>query len=202
MRLLVKHLAPAVLLVLFLAALAVTIIASTGLYNFAADAPHSRPVASLIDFARQRSIVRFAGDIRVPDLSDPDKILKGAGNYDAMCAQCHLSPGSRATELGKGLYPLPPDLTQAAIQPGPAFWVIKHGIKASGMPAWGRSMPDEDIWNLVAFLQELPKLSAQRYREMVGQSEGHSHGANSTSDAAPANADRQKMPKAQAGHQH
>ncbi len=184
MRPSVKQLASATLLVLVMAVVVTGMLAYAGLYNFAADAPHSRPVASLIDFARQRSIAHYAADIAVPDLSDPARLKKGAGNYDAMCAQCHLSPSAGATELSKGLYPVPPNLVKATARPGPAFWVIKHGIKASGMPAWGTSMPDDDIWNLVAFLQELPKLSAQRYKELVAQSEGHAHGATGASGPA------------------
>src|SRR3546814_7101354 len=74
--------------------------------------------------------------LKVPDLDDQGRIVQGAGNYDAMCTGCHLKPGVRETELSKGLYPAPPDLTRAEIDAAEAFWVIKHGIKASGMPAW------------------------------------------------------------------
>jgi hypothetical protein len=67
-------------------------------------------------------------------------------------------------------------LTKEKVDPSEAFWTIKHGVKASGMPAWGKSMSDEDIWNMVGLLQQLPKLNAQSYRDMVASSEGHSHG--------------------------
>ena len=82
------------------------------------------------------------------------------------------------TELSKGLYPAPPNLTKTPVDPARAFWVIKHGIKASGMPAWGKSMKDEYIWNMAAFLQELPKLDAAQYEALVASSGGHSHGGN------------------------
>ena len=202
MRTSLKQLVSTTLLLLLLGVLAVAVFAGAGLYNFAADAPHSSPIVSLIDFARQRSIAHHAGDIPVPDLGDPGKIKKGAGNYDAMCAQCHLSPAGHATELSKGLYPAPPNLAKATVQPGTAFWVIKHGIKASGMPAWGTSMPDEDIWNIVAFLEELPKLSPQRYQELVAQSEGHSHDASGSAASARAGEAKPVAPKHHGGHQH
>lgn len=54
--------------------------------------------------------------------------------------------------------------------------MIKHGIKATGMPAWGKSMGDEHIWGMVAFLQQLPELDADDYRQLVASSDGHQHG--------------------------
>ncbi len=101
------------------------------------------------------------------------QIREGAGNYDAMCAACHLAPGVSQTELSRGLYPAPPDLTANAVDLAKAFWVIKHGIKASGMPAWGVSMDDKYIWNMAAFLQTLPDLDATQYRDLVASSGGH-----------------------------
>lgn len=153
----------------------------SGLYNVAADAPHSRLVHALLETLRQRSIAVRADDLRVPDLADAELIRQGAGNYDAMCVICHLAPGMSETELSRGLYPAPPALPRTGSgDPARAFWVIKHGIKASGMPAWGESMADEYIWGMVAFLQQLPQLDAAAYRELVASSPGHSHGGTET----------------------
>ena len=122
-----------------------------------------------------------AAKLQVPaNLNDPERIRQGAGNYNAMCVACHLSPEAAATELSKGLYPAPPNLSKQPIAPAEAFWVIKHGIKASGMPAWGGSMDDEFIWNMAAFLQELPKLDKTGYQVLVASSDGHSHGGGET----------------------
>ena len=148
----------------------------SGIYNIAADDPHTPPVSALMEAMRDRSIAARTADLDVPDLRDPARIAQGAGNYDAMCTGCHLAPGIAETELSKGLYPAPPNLTRESVPTREAFWAIKHGIKASGMPAWGKSMNDEYIWNMVAFLQQLPKLDADAYRDMVAHSEGHSHG--------------------------
>ncbi|HEU4774404.1 MAG TPA: cytochrome c [Lysobacter sp.] len=153
----------------------------SGAYNVAADSPHTRPVHALMDIARERSIHTRAGRLRVPEgLGTEAQVREGAGNYDAMCAACHLAPGVSRTELSLGLYPAPPDLTAYTVDPAKAFWVIKHGIKASGMPAWGLSMGDEYIWNMAAFLQELPGLDAKAYRDLVASSGGHSHGGGET----------------------
>ena len=149
----------------------------SGAYNIAADDPHTRPVHTLLEVARERSIHTRAGKLKVPSgLGTDEQIREGAGNYDAMCAACHLAPGMSPTELSRGLYPAPPDLTATLVDQAKAFWVIKHGIKASGMPAWGLSMGDEYIWNMAAFLQKLPDLDATGYRALVDSSGGHSHG--------------------------
>lgn len=148
----------------------------SGVYNFAADAPHSAVVLSLLERMRERSIDARSGSIKVPDLANQQRIVQGAGNYNAMCVQCHRSPGMGETELSKGLYPSPPNLSKEPVKAAHAFWVIKHGVKASGMPAWGKSMADDYIWNMTAFLQVLPKMDAAAYQSMVAQSSGHTHG--------------------------
>ncbi|UHQ21429.1 cytochrome c [Lysobacter sp. 5GHs7-4] len=153
----------------------------SGAYDVSADAPHTRPVYAVLETARKRSVAVRAQELQVPsDLSSPERIRQGAGNYDAMCAGCHLAPGMDSTELSRGLYPAPPELSKAAIDPRHAFWTIKHGIKASGMPAWGGSMDDEYIWNMTALLQALPSLDEARYRALVAESGGHSHGGGET----------------------
>jgi mono/diheme cytochrome c family protein len=166
---------------ILLALVLVTGIAFTcsGLFDPAADAPHSRPVYWVMENLRHRGIESRMSGIQSPDLKDPTLIRAGAGNYDAMCTDCHLKPGTTDSEMHRGLYPQPPALATMArpTLPDHAFWIIKHGIKASGMPAWGRSMDDQTIWGMVAFLQQLPTLTPEDYHEAVEQSEGHSHGA-------------------------
>jgi hypothetical protein len=85
------------------------------------------------------------------------------------------------SEIRPGLYPQPPNLARASIEADEAFWVIKHGIKMSAMPAWGRTHDDAAIWDMVAFLQQLPHLSPAQYRDIVARappdedSEGAAH---------------------------
>jgi len=159
----------------------------SGIYNIGADDTHTRPVYALMQAMRERSIETRAHKLQLPaDLSDPARITQGAGNYSAMCTGCHLGPGMEETELSKGLYPAPPNLAKEPVDAAEAFWVIKHGIKASGMPAWGKSMDDDYIWNMAAFLQQLPKLNVEQYQAMVASSGGHSHGGGETDGHAHA----------------
>lgn len=150
----------------------------SGLIDVAADRPHSPSVHMLLETVRERSIATRASGIETPDLGDPQLIRSGAGNYDAMCVGCHLAPGMDGTELSQNLYPSPPNLTNPNRTHDPAsdFWVIKHGIRSSGMPAWGKSMSDPYIWGLVALLEQLPSLTALEYQTLIATSEGHQHG--------------------------
>ena len=150
----------------------------SGAYNIAADEPHWPLTVDVLEMARDRSIEARMTGIEVPDLDGEALIRAGAGNYEAMCAECHLEPGDDASELSAGLYPAPPNLGHDGIDdPAEAFWVIKHGIKMTGMPAWGKSMDDGAIWGMVAFLRQLPGMTESSYDELVESSEGHSHGS-------------------------
>lgn len=155
-----------------------------GFIDMTADTPHSPGVYRVIEFTRERSIDRRSKEVTPPaDWSDASRVKRGAGNYAAMCAGCHLSPGVSDSEIRRGLYPQPPVLVRSVVAPSNRdriaarrFWIIKHGIKASGMPAWSRGgMEDAAIWDLTAFLERLPVLSAAEYGELVEASEGHSH---------------------------
>jgi cytochrome c5 len=101
----------------------------------------------------------------------------GAKNFDAMCAQCHLSPIKESTELSLGLYPKAPVFYQqnhTGHGAGNTFWTIKNGLKMTGMPAWGDSHTDQQIWEMVAFLEKLNDMSAAKYTQLVGDG-GHTH---------------------------
>lgn len=154
----------------------------SGIYNVAADDSHTRPVNAMLQTLRERSITARSRKLHPPpNLDDPALIRQGAGNYSAMCTGCHLGPGIQPTELSRGLYPPPPDFSKIpAGDPAHDFWVIKHGIKATGMPAWGKSMKDDYIWGMAAFLQQLPKLDAEQYKALVASSGGHGHGGGET----------------------
>jgi len=120
--------------------------------------------------------------VYVQSLSDEALIRAGAGNYNSMCIGCHLAPSVAGTELSKSLYPAPPNLSKLGVDgnPAAAFWIIKHGIKSTGMPAWGKSMADPYIWGMVAFLQQLPALDAEQYKALTASSDGHQHGGGET----------------------
>jgi len=152
-----------------------------GIFNVAADDPHWGLTQRVLEAARDHSIVAGARGVQAPPkLDDPKLIAAGAQEYAGMCVGCHLAPGMEDTEIRTGLYPKPPNLSKPGEQRKPAetFWVIKHGLKMTGMPAWGLTHDDQRIWSMAAFVQKLPDLSKPQYDALVGQGEGagHMHG--------------------------
>lgn len=152
----------------------------SGAYNVAASDEHSAVMRWLLETTFHQSVQAHADGITPPqDLADPGRIERGARAYDEMCAGCHLAPGMTPTEIHRGLRPEPPELAEhAELEPAEAFWVIKHGVKMTGMPAWGVSHEDEELWDLVAFLEQLPQLSAADYRRLSAKpasGDGHAH---------------------------
>jgi mono/diheme cytochrome c family protein len=140
-----------------------------GAYNIAADAPHSRFVYSTLDALRERAIAAHSRDITPPaDLNDPKRIAAGAGLYNEMCTGCHLGPGMEKSEMSQGLYPPAPELTAGNKHtPEQMFWIIKHGVKLTAMPAWGKTHDDRLIWDMVGLIRQLPKMSPDQYQAAV-----------------------------------
>jgi mono/diheme cytochrome c family protein len=146
-----------------------------GLYNIAADVPHTQPIYWLIETLRERSVAVRARDIVVPkDLEGANRISKGAGQYAEMCSRCHLAPGMKRTEISRGLYPRAPELRrQTNLTPAEQFWIVKHGVKMTGMPAWGVTHQDELLWDVVAFVRKLPELTPEQYETLVKNAPKH-----------------------------
>lgn len=168
-----KHLYGKVLLgalaLVILFALVVWAAAFLGVYNVAADDQHTVPVRTFLSYVSDHSVAARDGDVTVPTLSDPMMIAAGAGEYDSLCTACHLAPGMKENDLRAGLNPKPPNFSRRRRPGNPAeqFWIIKHGIKMTAMPAWGATHTDADIWNIVAFFQTLPKVTPESYKALV-----------------------------------
>jgi mono/diheme cytochrome c family protein len=148
-------------------AIGAAVFIGSGVYNIGADDHHTKLVLAIIETLRERSIGVRAAAIAVPRLEDPANIAAGAAHYSTLCVGCHLAPGVTKSELRSGLYPHPPNLAQEDIQdPRRAFWAVKHGIKMSAMPAWGKSLDDATIWDIVAFLRQMPTVSPETYQQL------------------------------------
>ena len=163
-----RFLTSVLVVLIVIAAIAGTIV-YTGFYNIGADAPHSRVVYSLLEELRDKSIASHARAIAVPsDLTDTKRIAAGAGLYNEMCTGCHLGPGLERTEISQGLYPPAPELGRGDdLSPAEQFWTIKHGVKLTAMPAWGKTHNDELIWDMVALVRQLPKMTPEKYKTTV-----------------------------------
>lgn len=140
----------------------------SGAYNVGQDVPHNAATKWLLNTARERSIENHDSNVKPPALDKPDMVTAGAKIYATHCSGCHLAPGKDHSAIRDALYPRPPDLGRHKhINPAEAFWVVKHGIKFTAMPAWGTSLNDTQIWQLVAFLKEQPVLTPAAYKAMA-----------------------------------
>ena len=158
-----------VVVVLVLAAL---LFIFSGVYDVAASSPDSDLIAWVLRTTQSRSVHRayesLEGKVAIPNLEDPQRIRTGLILYHQNCATCHGAPGVKLSAIGQGLNPYPPELaTEGEGEPLEAFWVTKNGIKMTGMPSFGVTYSDEEIWAIVAFLQRMPKLSPEEYQAMA-----------------------------------
>ena len=140
-----------------------------GFYNVGATQQHLQPVFSVLKVAMHRSVRLHARNIEPPSLEDEIMIRRGATCFHDKCAQCHGAPGVAQGDIGKSMQPLPGPLVDATqyFHSRELYWITRHGIRLSGMPAWEFRLTDGEIWDVVAFLQRLPKLTPQAYAEMA-----------------------------------
>ncbi|HEV2851688.1 MAG TPA: cytochrome c [Thermoanaerobaculia bacterium] len=147
----------------------------SGLYDVSASTPDNGLIAWALQTTQSRSVHRAAesleGKVQVPNLQDAERIRTGLVHYHEMCATCHGAPGVKISEIGQGLNPYPPELAThgEGDDPVETFWVVKNGIKMTGMPSFGVTHTDDEIWAIVAFLQRMPKLSPREYEAMARQ---------------------------------
>jgi mono/diheme cytochrome c family protein len=144
-----------------------------GVFDMAASHPHSNLTLWFINKTVTQSVKRRSREINPPELSDPALVRSGGYHFQQMCVQCHGGPGVERSEAGEGLYPRGPDLTAAKAHwnSRDLFWITKNGLKMTGMPAWGQTTSDEEIWAMVAFMEQLPAISPQKYQQLLSEAE-------------------------------
>ncbi|MDA8164485.1 MAG: cytochrome c [Desulfobacteraceae bacterium] len=144
----------------------------SGLWNVAAMIPHSGPVRWVLDTMTLSSVRARAGGIVPPPRGRSDK-NQGFLLYDRLCVHCHGAPGVCASEVGLGLGPEPPSLATRVgrWRDRELFWIMGHGLRSTGMPSFGATRADEELWSVVAFLRELPSLSPEAYLLLRERSE-------------------------------
>ena len=172
-----------------LAVIVAVIVMYSGVINVAATNPHNALTEMVLSTTMDNSVRYHAKGITAPPLDNEQMVMAGFRHYREMCVGCHLAPGVNSTEIRKGLLPEPPKLQEAVEEWKPAelFWVIKNGVKMTGMPAWGPTHSDEKIWAMVAFLEKLPHMTAEQYKEMdkmagADDDDEHHHDADEAPD--------------------
>lgn len=152
-----------------LLAVAGFLVAASGIIPIKASSGHWPITAWFLNFSMQRSVSTHTIGMKVPPLDDPALVLKGAGHYESGCRPCHGSPAVPYPRVAAEMTPHPPNLPPVIPEwdPEELFYIVKHGVKFTGMPAWPALHRDDEVWAVVAFLQALPEMDAQQYRNLV-----------------------------------
>jgi cytochrome c553 len=168
-----------------------------GLVSITASSGHWAITDWLLHGTMRRAVAVQSLGVSPPPLDDPAMIAEGAGHYEIGCAPCHGQPGAAPPPIPERMTPPPPYLLPRISEwkPRELFFIVKHGVKFTGMPAWPSQQRDDEVWSVVAFLLELPVLDAAAYRELAyGELSDSAHAGGglpgSASDDARAATDR------------
>ena len=140
-----------------------------GLVSISASSGHWKATGWLLHYAMRRAVSTQSMGIEVPPLDDPALVVKGAGHYHTGCLACHGGPGEQRSLIVQQMTPEPPFLPPRIKHwtPQELFWIVKHGVKFTAMPAWPAQKRDDEVWALVAFLQAMPGMSPERYKQLA-----------------------------------
>lgn len=155
-----------------LVALGAAAVVYTGAFNTSATIPPSRIEKQIATFALDKSVAKRAPARTNPLPATPETLREGLKEYRGHCLVCHGAPGVDPGGIGQGLNPGAPDLSLPRVQArtdGQLFWITSEGIRMSGMPAFGPTEDEDEIWHMVAFLRHLPELTDEEVAQLKGR---------------------------------
>lgn len=152
-----------VVLTLAIALIGAYVLVRSGLIPANADAQPGRLETWMARTSLDATLRRNAPKDQNPVALTDQNLTNGVHLYAQNCAVCHGSAKgvASASPIAKGLYPKPPQLATDGVEDDPegySFWKIKHGIRLTGMPSFGYSLSDQQIWTLALFLKHMDKL--------------------------------------------
>ena len=140
-----------------------------GLAEVRGDLPPSRLESVLMSSAVHASVRREAPEMPNPFPPTDENLTAGGRLYIDGCAGCHGVPGKAKNDGGNVLFPPVPQLplmgteyTEAQI-----FWVIKHGIRRTGMFANGKWNTDKEMWTMAAYIKRMQSLPSRVQEELA-----------------------------------
>ena len=163
---------------LLLALLVALGVAYTGAYNVAASSGHTAGWRWLLDTTMHASVRSRADEGESQARLARADVAAGASEYKAMCEHCHGGPGVEPAGWSRGMLPRPPHMTEAAREwkPAEVVWIVRHGVKYTGMPSFGEGHDEVQLWNIAAFVKDLPAMTPEAYRRYGPADAGH-HGS-------------------------
>jgi len=121
--------------------------------------PEPGKTETVIATKAKHFLVRRASHGGVPTAMTQESIEEGDKLFGTECSECHGNSGRKPTDAGRWMYPRAAGLGSVEAQmysDQELFWIVKNGIRLSGMPAFGRVESDEHMWDLVHFLRTIP----------------------------------------------
>lgn len=175
-------LAAGALAVVALLGVAGLIVVYSGAYNVAATEDHTSFVRWAFDTTFHSSVERRAPEPKEPAAITQEALAAGAKDYRSMCEHCHAGPGAERASWASGMRPRPPHLAEAAARwkLSEVFWIAKHGVRMTGMPAFGPTHDDRTLWSIAAFVKQLPAMTPEEYAAL-GEAGGQESSAGATS---------------------
>ena len=140
----------------------------TGVFDARASTQHGPITAWATRTAMLHSMRRGALAVKPPLAFTAQQTIAGMHLYQRDCLSCHGAPGVPREDWVQGLTPSPPFLLDASRRWTRAelFWVVKNGMKMTGMPAWGVTRSDADLWDVVAFLEAMPLMKPADFQRL------------------------------------
>lgn len=159
----VKHVLVTVTVIVVAGALVAAAVLFSGLFNVAATVADSAPLRWMFVTVREGSIKFHARDIQAPPVANAEHLANGFKVYREDCVMCHTPAGRKPSPMALGFNPQAPSFEENDMTVAQLFWVAKNGIRFTGMPAWGPSRSDQDLWDAVGFVMTMPKKTAADY---------------------------------------
>jgi mono/diheme cytochrome c family protein len=151
--------------------IAVTAFVQSGIYDVAASKRHTKFTEWITHDTMVHSVRKQARVIVPPPMTSAAQLRAGFCSYEAHCVACHGAAAVPRQPWVSGFEPQPPyllDVTQR-FTPSELFWIVRNGIKMTAMPAWQDTMPERETWDVVAFLETMPKMNSSDYLKLRGR---------------------------------
>ncbi|NJC33932.1 cytochrome c553 [Sphingomonas jejuensis] len=141
----------------------------SGIFNVAASSGHWAITDWFLHWTMRNSVRTHTLLEGVESPRDPSGLISAAGHFEQSCAVCHGAPGQKASPVTRSATPPAPDLTETVPTWTDAqlFWILKHGVKYTGMPAWPTLERKDEVRRMVGFIRLLPEMSVTEYRALV-----------------------------------
>jgi len=165
----------------------VFLVVSSGVVSIKASSGHWPITNWFLHYAMRRSVSTYSTTLAEPKLDEPWLVLKGAGHFETGCRPCHGAPDIAPPVIPRAMTPHPPSLSSTVSEwtKEELFFIVKHGVKFTAMPAWPSPQRDDEVSAVVAFLLALPKLDGVGYRKLVDGETATSRAAAPVSELVP-----------------